>query len=194
MRLSELLEYDQHSPSGLRWLVDRGCGGNGAKSGSVAGTLARDRRNGYESWRVKVNGKKLGAHRIVWELVHQVDLPADVEIDHINGDPTDNRAENLRPVSREMNCRNKKVRRTNRVGVSGVYFCPRKGDGSYYASYVDLSGNEHTKHFACRKYGRDAALRMAIQWRLERVAEMNACGAGYTTRQIGDLRPGPWEE
>lgn len=44
------------------------------------------------------------------------------DIDHINGDITDNRLCNLRAVSHEANTQNQKLRRTNTSGVMGVSF------------------------------------------------------------------------
>lgn len=41
-------------------------------------------------------------------------------IDHINGDPSDNRKENLRYVTPRQNCMNTKVRKDNKLGVKGV--------------------------------------------------------------------------
>lgn len=61
----KLFFYDPSSKSCLPWAVDRGSGGTGAKAGSEAGTLNVDRRNGYAAWLVKVEGRKIGAHRIV---------------------------------------------------------------------------------------------------------------------------------
>lgn len=42
------------------------------------------------------------------------------DIDHINGDPSDNRLENLRNVSHEVNGRNLARRKNNTSGVTGV--------------------------------------------------------------------------
>jgi hypothetical protein len=46
------------------------------------------------------------------------------EVDHINGDRTDNRACNLRAASRHENCLNKSVRSDSRTGVKGVSWRP----------------------------------------------------------------------
>jgi hypothetical protein len=51
----------------------------------------------------KVFGAKLQAHRVIWKLVHGVDPDT---IDHINGDPSDNRLENLRDCTVAENSRN----------------------------------------------------------------------------------------
>lgn len=69
-------------------------------------------------------GKSLSAHRVVWAL-HNHERPVP-EIDHINGDKTDNRIQNLRPVSRMQNCRNKRIQKNNTSGVSGISKVGRK--------------------------------------------------------------------
>jgi hypothetical protein len=51
-----------------------------------------------------VYGKTYCAHRVIWFLVHG-EWP--VEIDHINGDPSDNRLVNLRSVTGAENCKNR---------------------------------------------------------------------------------------
>lgn len=58
------------------------------------------------------------AHRIAWLHVFG-SWPAD-EIDHINGDPLDNRISNMRVVNRQQNMINQKLRKDNTSGVKGV--------------------------------------------------------------------------
>ena len=66
----------------------------------------------------RINDKSFFAHRVVFALVHGR-WPADF-IDHINGDPTDNRPCNLRDVSHEENHKNQSMRKNNTSGVIGV--------------------------------------------------------------------------
>ena len=40
--------------------------------------------------------------------------------DHINGDPLDNRIDNLREVTRSLNMCNSRIYKTNKVGIKGV--------------------------------------------------------------------------
>lgn len=63
------------------------------------------------------------AHRIAWLMVHG-ELPTwpKCEIDHINGDRSDNRIENLRRVDRLQNCRNLGKNSRNTSGVTGVFW------------------------------------------------------------------------
>lgn len=79
-------------------------------------------------------GRKFSAHRIIWKLVYGDD-PRD--IDHINGDRSDNRVSNLRSVSRLTNCRNKKLQSNNTHGHIGVYLEKEKG---LWRAQIRISG------------------------------------------------------
>lgn len=57
--------------------------------------------NGYVV--LMVDGERIYAHRAAWLYVHMELPPADMCIDHINGDRADNRLVNLRLTSRSAN-------------------------------------------------------------------------------------------
>ena len=65
------------------------------------------------------SGAKDGLHN---KLLHRIIMrePEDLVVDHINGDPLDNRRENLRIVTQQENNMNLSMRKTNKSGVSGV--------------------------------------------------------------------------
>lgn len=101
------IKYDTTSPSCLMWL-------KGRRAGAVAGTK---KAKGY--WEVQVCGKKLRAHRLIWEM-HNGPIPEGYVVDHINQDPGDNRLENLRLATpSENNCN---ARRAEREHPRGVYY------------------------------------------------------------------------
>jgi hypothetical protein len=90
-----------------------------------------------------MNGsRKLLIHRIV------LDAPAGMDVDHINGDPLDNRKENLRICTRSENCRNRKTRTTSKSEFKGVYARP---NNRYYAYIGDP--DRKSRHISLGTYG-----------------------------------------
>lgn len=66
----------------------------------------------------KINGKSKGKTIRMHRLI--IDTPADMQIDHINGDKLDNRRENLRLCSHQENLHNKKKTRGKSI-YKGVW-------------------------------------------------------------------------
>lgn len=110
-RVRELLSYDPatgqfHWKQRMSQRVHAG-----ARAGSVS-------KRGYRS--IKVEGKMRRACRLAWLMVHG-EWPRH-EIDHVNGDRGDDRIENLRDVTHQVNTQNLKgAKATNRsTGLLGV--------------------------------------------------------------------------
>lgn len=118
-RLHALLEYSPESGE-LRWKVNRR---GSAKVGSLAGQLDED--SGYR--RVRIDGRRYRAHRIVWIMVFGA--PPVGVIDHINGKKDDNRINNLRDIPAAINNQNVQVaRKTKRfTDLVGPTFQPKRG-------------------------------------------------------------------
>lgn len=75
--------------------------------------------------RTKLGGKMTFAHRIIWEMHFGAILPG-MEIDHINGIRHENRIDNLRMVTRAVNCKNAAKRADNKSGFTGISFNNKK--------------------------------------------------------------------
>jgi hypothetical protein len=66
-----------------------------------------------------VLGSTYLAHRLAWAIYYG-EWPTD-QIDHANGDATDNRICNLSVVSQSTNAKNKCIQSSNTSGYTGVY-------------------------------------------------------------------------
>lgn len=94
--------------------------------GYLFGTIALDQPEGRIKYR-------LYAHRVAWKMAHGTDPEF---VDHINGNRSDNRIENLRSVTRQENAINKRLRSDNESGHHGVW---QTQHGSWRA-YIGLGG------------------------------------------------------
>jgi len=79
-------------------------------------------REGY--LRIRIFDKAYLAHRLVW-LYHKGAWPTG-EVDHINGNRSDNRIENLRDVPKIENARNRRPSAANTSGITGVHRVGKK--------------------------------------------------------------------
>lgn len=87
--------------------------------------------------RIQVNGKRHMAHRLVWLYIHGV-WPLGC-VDHINGNRSDNRIENLRDVSPSVNSQNyRNIRRDNTTGFMGVSI-----NGSGFQAVIRVNGKRY---------------------------------------------------
>lgn len=68
----------------------------------------------------RIFGESWLAHRIIWKMMTETEP---MDIDHINGNPSDNRWANLRSVSASENNRNFPLPSNNTSGVIGVHWC-----------------------------------------------------------------------
>lgn len=179
--LGEYLEYDETSPSCLRWKRKWKMGST-IQVGDVAGSL--DDLDGY--WKLHGLGGHFKVHKIVWALHNDFQDQKGKHIDHLNGVRSDNRISNLRLVEPELNARNQGLQKNNKTGVNGVsYQVVKTKVGNFTERYVAtaaLDGKKKTKSFSPRVYGHDKAFQMACEWREKMIAEFNAQGAGYTER------------
>lgn len=126
--LKMLIDYDPKSgsltwkhrePEMGRFKFPNAKGWNGRNAGKECFT-AKDGK-GYRHGRIM--GNNLLYHRVLW-AIHYGRFP-EKYLDHINGDKTDNRIENLREVDQKTNSRNSKMSSRNTSGVTGVRQCSK---------------------------------------------------------------------
>lgn len=75
--------------------------------------------DGYGYLVIKIKGVQFKAHQIVWFL-NKGEF-SEVELDHINGNKLDNRIENLRQATRELQVANIKRKPNHKTNVVGIY-------------------------------------------------------------------------
>lgn len=135
-RLHELFRIDGAN------LVRRVSSGN-CKAGSLAGTKMK---GGYR--RVWVDGAHALVHRIVWKMVTGEEPPKN--IDHINGDTSDNRIENMRDATHGQNMQNQRLRKSNTSGFTGIrwYDYPYTGKAPCWTVNICIDGKaKHIGYF-----------------------------------------------
>ncbi len=101
---------------GLVWRLDWGDG----KAGEIAGCVKvlKQSKSGAKIRIVGLGFKKYAAHQLVWFWHHGVWAKL---IDHRDGNPLNNRIENLREASSAVNAQNRRAAsRNNKLGVLGV--------------------------------------------------------------------------
>ena len=99
------------------------------KSGDLAGTNI----GGYI--RIGINGRVYSAHRLAWLIIYGK-IP-EFDIDHINGNKSDNSAKNLRVATDCQNSWNSKKSRRNKSGIKGVFWYKA---GKKWAAQVRKNG------------------------------------------------------
>lgn len=77
------------------------------------------RANGYIY--IGLNDEIIAAHRLAWVYMHG-DIPEGMEVDHIDGDPSNNTIANLRLATSSQQKMNKRVQSNNRSGLKGAYY------------------------------------------------------------------------
>lgn len=150
--LRQRLDYDPESGQ-LLWKTGR-------RKGLPAFSTMNDQ--GYLVGQAGGGSRRvLKAHRIAWVIYHGREPNG--QIDHVNGDKSDNRIANLRDVSQEINQRNVGRTANNTSGCAGVYWHARDRrwratimvDGKHISlgGYPDKEGAVEARKQAQLRYG-----------------------------------------
>jgi HNH endonuclease len=134
--ISTLREYFHYNPDNghLTWKVSKG----GAQCGNVVNASA-----GGGHKQVVVNRQKCYLHRIAWVMYYGKG-PGDLDVDHINGQPGDNRIKNLRLVTRSENQANRKLNNDNKSGVRSV---TRNKNSKKWRAEIKFRGKQYARHY-----------------------------------------------
>lgn len=128
-RLREILHYDPESGE-LRWLISPRYRVN---IGALAGVL---NSRGYRV--IKIGGRMYVAHRLAF-LWMEGRWPME-EIDHANGDKTDNRWSNLREARQLQNTANARTSIRNTSGYKGVSMDRSKPRQKKWRATIEVDG------------------------------------------------------
>ncbi len=155
-RLRELMSYDPRKGE-LRWIVLPHKSASNIKVGDVVGYIRPE--DGYRI--IVVGGRKYMAHRLIWLYVHGR-WPAS-QIDHVNGDKSDNRLVNLREATNGQNKANSNIRRNNTLtGYTGVTV---HGETGKYRVRAQFNGK-------MRSFGLYESLEKAVEVRRQAAREV----------------------
>lgn len=112
--LRELLDYEPLTGI-FRWRKEPRP--NRPLIGKIAGSA---RKTGYLY--IAVDGSdQIGAHRLAWIYVHGLTIGG-AEIDHKDGNPSNNAIENLRLATSSQQKQNKGAQSNNRCGLKGAFY------------------------------------------------------------------------
>jgi len=112
--LSKLHELFDYKDGNLIWKIAKS---RRVKAGDIAGSL-----NEYGYIMIGFNGSVYRAHRLIY-FYHNGYFP--LFIDHIDGNKSNNKIENLRSVTISQNAMNQKISTRNSSGVKGVMWHKR---------------------------------------------------------------------
>ena len=169
-----VVEYDETSPSGLRWIISPA---NHVKAGYCAGSIG----NKNTCWEIGYKKKTWLAHRIVWILFNG-SIDNDLCINHKNCNPLDNIISNLELCTiKENNQRAKpmilgEVTEANTSGVNGVglmvcFNRDRTKEYRYYVAGANKDGKLVRELFSVAKHGEKQAEELAKKRRKEMESE-----------------------
>jgi len=133
--LRERLSYDPLTGE-LRWRSHKWLP---SLVGRIAGHV---RGTGYQF--VTIHQIGYMAHRIAW-AIHYGEDPGLAEVDHIDGNRSNNRIANLRLVSQDQNAQNRGAYRNNQSGYPGVRW--KAARGKYVARVVVNRVDHHVGYF-----------------------------------------------
>jgi hypothetical protein len=95
------------------------------QNGSLTRLSSNNQHNKVSSGYIQaeVLGKNFMLHRIIYEM-HNGKIPTGLQIDHIDGDPLNNKIENLRLCNQIENRQNSKLSKNNTTGYRGILKTP----------------------------------------------------------------------
>lgn len=136
-RLRELLDYDRETGV-FRWRVKRkGTAGVGAIAGCAEG---HQHPSGFMYWKIHIDYRYYKRCRLAWLFVHG-EWPTG-EIDHRDGNESNDAIGNLRDSTRLQNSQNTRLRKHNQSGLKGVRRMKKEKLRKVWNARITVSGRE----------------------------------------------------
>lgn len=186
--IKEWFVIDPESPSGITWKKTCYSGKNQTIpmkfAGEPAGAKEYGRKGEPLAWRLTILGNRMQAHRAIW-LLHYGSIEDGLVIDHLDGNPFNNKIENLAKKTTRANNQNLKLSVLNKTGVCGVFLENDKNGipRSYTATWCNTDGFGCRKRFYFSRYkDEEAAFVAAKEFREAVIEELKASGMQYSER------------
>lgn len=147
--LNRRLDYDP-STGDLVWVISTS---NAIKAGTKAGSIVT---SGH--LQMKINGQPIQVHRVIWFMLYGEwsDM-----IDHKDGNPLNNRKDNLRLATATQNARNRKLGSDSKTGFKGVNQIP---NGKYRARIWINGSNKNLGTFDIAEEAAEAYDKAALSF------------------------------
>ncbi len=137
--LQKLVAYDPETGT-FTWKVSIGGNGKRGVSGSkpAGSTAGGHNTNGY--YRIRISGRSYLGHRLAWAITHGT-WPLG-SIDHIDGNPRNNKLSNLRDIRQGGNVQNQ--RSPHPRNTSGVLGVGRHTQYGKWRARITVDGRERS--------------------------------------------------
>jgi hypothetical protein len=174
---SNLFAYCEDSESKLINKINR------PPRGKINEPAGYKRKDGY--WLIGHNYRNVLLHRVIFEMFNG-EIGYGIQIDHIDGNPSNNSISNLRSVSPEVNQRNMKMNVRNTSGKTGVSYLSitgKKGNiNKYWSTSWKEDGVQKSKRFPISELGYEEAYTEACIYRDYIIDKLNKEGYEYASK------------
>ena len=128
---NECFEVSSESPTGLLWksrpakhfaTIQGFQTTNGTYAGKPAGCIKESNRTS-PGFVVRINYRLYTVHRVVYSIFNNIELSADLQVDHIDGVRQNNHPHNLREATQTENLSNRGKTKANTSGHKCVFWC-----------------------------------------------------------------------
>lgn len=176
---NEHFEVDEKSPSGIMRIKDKNLKNF---EGWRVGYKHFESNGNPRAWGLKFQERLYVVHRIIWVLTYG-SIDSALVIDHLDGDPFNNKINNLSLKTTAGNMKNQRKYSNNTTGITGVKLTDAGGGMFYYtAQWYELNKYQKKKHFSIQKLGWEEAKTLATAYREEQIQRLILEGAEYTER------------